>query len=606
MFRKEYNPSWLHELENGEYKYLMKNHTKVTDDELGTLVQTELFHRSDHNQFKIKDEAKKLSKAQKESLVKRHLHLVKQFVLFEKDEEFDLIFSELNWEGEEEKLDIMKLEIKDKLQYELQPNEIVKNMKLEDFDDLIKFYSPVFATVEWRRELVKLEIADGGVFCLLVDGEVACRIRLAKIDEGVYLVSGADTSTEHKRKGYATKTLMAALNTLPAGDLVFLQVVSDNTPAIKLYERTGFKTIVSVTEYRVIKIFSAFNLVRKDFQIMKYFHSSISVTDSKVKITDCLYGDFEITDSVIVELLSCPALKRLDSVLQYGVPSLIDKCPPVTRLEHSVGAMLLVRKLGGSLEEQVSALLHDVSHTAFSHVIDHAFPGKSYHEEHKMEYINTTNIRDILVKNGMDETVLEESRFPLLEKDKPDICADRLDYGLRDILVFDILGMEDVQEIVSSLFAYPSPSDPSRRIVFKNYESAFKFANGFIRVDDEAYAGATNIGLYETAGKAIKLSFDGGYITTNDLYKPDKEFFELLKAIPGKEIKELTSILHSAVEFQESNDYIVEYTCKPKTVDPEFFDGKLSRVGLVNTEFDLKRRDYINSRNTPKRINLMK
>jgi HD superfamily phosphohydrolase len=32
--------------------------------------------------------------------------------------------------------------------------------------------------------------------------------------------------------------------------------------------------------------------------------------------------------------------------------------------------MLLVRRLGASLEEQIAALLHDVSHTAFSHVID--------------------------------------------------------------------------------------------------------------------------------------------------------------------------------------------------------------------------------------------
>jgi hypothetical protein len=35
----------------------------------------------------------------------------------------------------------------------------------------------------------------------------------------------------------------------------------------------------------------------------------------------------------------------------------------VTRYEHSVGAMLAVRRLGGNLEAQASALLHDVAHT---------------------------------------------------------------------------------------------------------------------------------------------------------------------------------------------------------------------------------------------------
>lgn len=35
--------------------------------------------------------------------------------------------------------------------------------------------------------------------------------------------------------------------------------------------------------------------------------------------------------------------------------------------------MLLNRQLDASMEEQIVALLHDVSHTAFSHVIDYVF-----------------------------------------------------------------------------------------------------------------------------------------------------------------------------------------------------------------------------------------
>ncbi|KAJ3268122.1 hypothetical protein HDV01_003389 [Terramyces sp. JEL0728] len=248
MFRGEFQPIWLHELDNGDYKHLLKSHTKLTDSELGTLVQTEAFHRSDHNQFKIKEEAKKLSREQKLSLVKRHQHLVKQFQMFEKDQEFDSLFTEMGWQPESEALDIMQLQVHDQHQYELQPNESIKNMSIGDFEDIIKFYSPSYSSVEWRRELVKLELADGGVFCLLFDGKVVCRIRLAKIDEGVYLVSGADTLAEHKRKGYATKVLMATLNSLPRGDLVFLQVESSNVPAIKLYERAGFKTIATTNE----------------------------------------------------------------------------------------------------------------------------------------------------------------------------------------------------------------------------------------------------------------------------------------------------------------------------------------------------------------------
>jgi HD superfamily phosphohydrolase len=79
-------------------------------------------------------------------------------------------------------------------------------------------------------------------------------------------------------------------------------------------------------------------------------------------------------------------VQRLHGVLQHGITGLIGLTQPITRYEHSVGAMLLVRQLGGSLREQIAALLHDVSHTAFSHVIDYVLndhDGQSYHDEMK-------------------------------------------------------------------------------------------------------------------------------------------------------------------------------------------------------------------------------
>lgn len=57
--------------------------------------------------------------------------------------------------------------------------------------------------------------------------------------------------------------------------------------------------------------------------------------------------------------------------------------------------MLLVRKAGGSLESQAAALLHDVAHTALSHVADNVY-GYVVHEEDKMEYLNETSVPEIL------------------------------------------------------------------------------------------------------------------------------------------------------------------------------------------------------------------
>ncbi|MCJ7703374.1 MAG: HD domain-containing protein, partial [Anaerolineales bacterium] len=85
--------------------------------------------------------------------------------------------------------------------------------------------------------------------------------------------------------------------------------------------------------------------------------------------SDPVYGPVEITEPVLLDLMESRAIQRLHGVLQHGVSALVGITSPTSRFEHSVGALLLVRRLGASLEEQVAALLHDISHTAFSHVI---------------------------------------------------------------------------------------------------------------------------------------------------------------------------------------------------------------------------------------------
>ena len=100
-----------------------------------------------------------------------------------------------------------------------------------------------------------------------------------------------------------------------------------------------------------------------------------------------------------------------------------------------MGVMLLLHKLGASVEEQVAGLLHDVPHTAFSHVIDFVFRTEkhNFHELHHERVIMGSEIQGILDKHGFDvKRILDEHKFPLLEKDLPDLCADRVDYTLRD------------------------------------------------------------------------------------------------------------------------------------------------------------------------------
>jgi hypothetical protein len=155
-----------------------------------------------------------------------------------------------------------------------------------------------------------------------------------------------------------------------------------------------------------------------------------------MQYTDPVYGQTEISEPILLDLIGTRAIQRLHGVLQHGVSALVGVTVPTSRFEHSVGVMLLVRQLGGSLEEQIAALLHDVSHTAFSHVIDYVFDGhdtQGYHEEKKVEYVAGTDIPDTLTLHGYNwQDFMDEEAFTLLEQPSPHLCADRLDYFLRD------------------------------------------------------------------------------------------------------------------------------------------------------------------------------
>ncbi|MBC6133594.1 HD domain-containing protein [Listeria booriae] len=94
-----------------------------------------------------------------------------------------------------------------------------------------------------------------------------------------------------------------------------------------------------------------------------------------MKYTDVLYGEFEI-DGVLERLFKSDAMQRLAGVHQAGAAYLVQKNWTVNRLEHSVGVMLLVKKFGAKLDEQIAALLHDISHTSFSHVVDYLMQDK--------------------------------------------------------------------------------------------------------------------------------------------------------------------------------------------------------------------------------------
>ncbi|MEI7539162.1 MAG: HD domain-containing protein [Candidatus Saccharibacteria bacterium] len=197
-----------------------------------------------------------------------------------------------------------------------------------------------------------------------------------------------------------------------------------------------------------------------------------------MKIADIVYGETEYIEPVILELLNAPAVNRLKGISQFGIPDKYYFKIGFSRYEHSIGVMNFLKKFGASTEEQIAGLIHDVSHFSFSHISDWIFSNgskgnESYHDSQHNDFVLNTEIPKILAKyNYSINRILDEDNFPLLENELPNICADRIDYSLREIAHNG--GAREVSQIISGL------TKMNDKIVFKDVGSALLFSSLFL------------------------------------------------------------------------------------------------------------------------------
>lgn len=312
---------------------------------------------------------------------------------------------------------------------------------------------------------------------------------------------------------------------------------------------------------------------------------------------DTIYGSVSIEEPVLRALMQATAVQRLKGVLQHGISGLIGITGQVTRYDHSMGVMLLVRRLGGSVDEQIAALLHDVSHTAFSHVIDYVFDdhdGQSYHEEVKEAYMLRTDLPSILARFGYDWTrFLDESAFSLLEQPSPRLCADRVDYFLRDSVG---LGLADTAQIA---WALDHLTVVNGRIAVADLEAARWMADTFMQADDRSWANFFEVGIYELTARAIRRGLAVGAIDEEDFWDVDTAVWQKLHDHHDAALQRQLALVSPQTQIvwdEENPDFWV--STKIRTIDPDVVvNGELRPLSAVDAAFAMRREAYLARKN---------
>ncbi|HSW74218.1 MAG TPA: HD domain-containing protein [Candidatus Limnocylindria bacterium] len=245
----------------------------------------------------------------------------------------------------------------------------------------------------------------------------------------------------------------------------------------------------------------------------------VEVIDQKDKLHLHLeYGDTCISEPVLVELIKSPAFERLKHIHQYGITHHAQVKGDFSRYDHSLGVFFLTRNYGAPLSEQVAALLHDVSHTVFSHVGDHIYNCRlkksSYQDEIHDWYLEKSGIASILQRYGVGNCCTQQAKKcqRCFEQDLPDLCADRIEYNLRGGLVDGLITQEEVGRLLQSLRFHDGVW------FFDDVEHAKKFGLVSLQLSESRWGAAWNVFVDACACQAIKRALALGLITTHDVH----------------------------------------------------------------------------------------
>lgn len=300
---------------------------------------------------------------------------------------------------------------------------------------------------------------------------------------------------------------------------------------------------------------------------------------------DRIYGKVKIKEPVILELIKSPALQRLKNIDQAGYFEPYLPGSSHSRFEHSLGVFILLKKFKAPLEEQVAGLIHDVSHTVFSHCIDYALDEGSeknhdYQDNIFEEFIKRTEIPSILKKLHLEtEYILNEGNFPLKEKPLPDLCADRIDYAFRTAVIYIGIGKRAINYFLNNLLAI------NNHWVFKNLKSAKIFAKLFFQLNRDYYAGLSSVVMFRTVGDLIRYALKKHYLSLKDLYTTDKKVLEKInKNLGNEKLKLLWERMNNKIKFKiDHKNYNAHVFVKSRIVDPLFkVRGKIKRLSQVN------------------------
>lgn len=235
-------------------------------------------------------------------------------------------------------------------------------------------------------------------------------------------------------------------------------------------------------------------------------------------------------DRVLQEIFYNDAIRRLQAIEQLTLPPQYTTVPNTgafSRFEHIWGSVLFVRQMAekhsitgkDAVRLQLRTLVSDVAHTYGSHLGDWMFQGvggaENQHDLELKDYLETVGINDILRKHGFQP---EEVIFPdvqdWVEADTPDLCVDRVDYGLREMNRWNSAVREQ------AFSAEDFTITPDGMLAMTDQRRARIFAEGFLLLSQEHWSEPTHRFMLDMLILRTKLFYGEGRAPRTWVFEP--------------------------------------------------------------------------------------